>query len=202
MNKILVNKEIAFFDFDGTITNKDSLNVFTKDAVGYFNFYIGLMKISPFLLMFKLKIIKNYQAKNIYLNHFFKRWDYANFKYISNKYSINELDKIIRIDALKRINWHKEEGHEVAIVTASIDSWLNGWCKKNNINLISTKINLENNKIKDSFFIKNCYGEEKVNRILQEYNLKDYKTIYAYGDSTGDREMLSIANKKFYKFFN
>jgi phosphoserine phosphatase len=44
------------------------------------------------------------------------------------------------------------------------------------------------------FISKNCYGQEKVNRLLEvEPDRKNYY-LYAYGDSRGDREMLAFAD--------
>ncbi|GAG97863.1 unnamed protein product, partial [marine sediment metagenome] len=48
---------------------------------------------------------------------------------------------------------------------------------------------------------RNCYGIEKVNRVQETYTLSQYEYIYAYGDSHGDKEMLSIANERYYKNF-
>ena len=48
---------------------------------------------------------------------------------------------------------------------------------------------------------KNCYGIEKVNRINEVINLKEYLNIYAYGDSNGDKQMLKIATHAYYKYF-
>ena len=48
----------------------------------------------------------------------------------------------------------------------------------------------------------NCYGIEKVNRIKEEYDLDEFKNIYVYGNSKGDREMLNLGTHKFYKYFN
>ena len=47
----------------------------------------------------------------------------------------------------------------------------------------------------------NCHGKEKVRRINEAFNLADYSSVYAYGDTPGDRYMLAIANYKFYKPF-
>ena len=67
--------------------------------------------------------------------------------------------------------------------------------------LIATKLASENNRLTGKFATKNCSGVEKLNRIKENYNLDNYKTIYAYGNSKGDKEMLTIADKKFYKYF-
>ena len=48
------------------------------------------------------------------------------------------LEPLIRKKALKEIEWHKENGHDVVIVSASIDLWLKPWCIKNDVALISS----------------------------------------------------------------
>ena len=48
---------------------------------------------------------------------------------------------------------------------------------------------------------KNCFGPEKVSRIKNKFDLKKVKKIYAYGDSTGDSEMLELADYKYLKYF-
>ena len=49
---------------------------------------------------------------------------------------------------------------------------------------------------------ENCSGPEKIRRIKEILNLQDFDKIYAFGNSKGDKEMLSIADHKFFKFFN
>ena len=54
-------------------------------------------------------------------------------------------------------------------------------------------------KVSGRFATKNCYGIEKANRINDMNDLKQYNQIYAYGDSRGDREMLTLAEVATYK---
>ena len=56
-------------------------------------------------------------------------------------------------------------------------------------------------KITGKLINGNCYGNEKVLRVMRLVNIEDYEEIYAYGDSRGDKELLSIAHKPFYKPF-
>ena len=195
-------KGIAFFDFDGTITNKDSLIDFVQFAVGKSSFYFGLFLLSPMLLCYSLKLIPNYIAKEKLIAHFFKGWRSSHFKKLANLYSLEQVDKIIRISAIERIDWHIKNNHKVVVVSASIDCWLEGWCDKKGIALVSTKLEVKDNIVTGKFATKNCYGIEKVNRIKELYDLSEYDEIYAFGDSKGDKEMLSIANERYYRFFN
>ena len=192
--------KIAFFDFDGTITYKDSTINFIRFIKGNTKFFIGIFVLSPFLLLYKLNIISNNATKNIIIKYYFKDMSIEYFRKMAEKFSLKYIDDIVRDKAIKRIKWHKEQGHTVVIVSASIDLWLMPWCYRNNINLISTKLETKNSKI-SGICDKNCFGSEKVNRINREYNLSNYDYIYAYGNSKGDYEMLEIADEKYYKPF-
>ena len=192
---------LALFDFDGTITKKDSLLCFIRYSVGNLKFIIGFTILSPIILAYKFKIISNTKAKEKLLFCFFKNISEEEFRSLATRFSLEYLDTIIRDNAIKTIQKHKKDGDEVVIVSASIECWLKPWCEKNNIKLLSTKLSFKNNRYIGKFSTKNCYGQEKVNRILLEYNLHQYEKIYAYGDSSGDRDMLKLADIKYFKPF-
>lgn len=194
--------ELALFDFDGTITKKDSLTDFIQYAVGKHAYYLGLLSLSPMLIAYKLKSVSNSIAKEKLITRFFKGWDSIQFQKIADKYSLEQIEKIIRAKAMEKITWHKEQGHKVIIVSASMESWLKKWCQKYNIDLIATRLEIQNGKLTGKFATKNCYGIEKVNRIKEQYNPSEYSLIYAYGDSPGDKDMLSIADERYYKNFD
>lgn len=67
--------------------------------------------------------------------------------------------------------------------------------------VIGTQVEVRNGRLTGRFLTKNCYGQEKVNRIL-DY-LPDRKTyrLIAYGDSRGDQELLAFADEAHYKPF-
>lgn len=197
MNK----SKIVFIDFDGTITKDDSLLCFIRYVVGDVKFIIGLLVLSPVLVLYKLKIIPNYKAKQKMLSWFFRGYKKDDFEKVANIYSLKHISKILRYKAIKKLKWHKQEGHKIVIVSASIDFWLRPWCEKNGFDLIATKLEVKDGFITGNLLTKNCYGQEKVNRIQEKYNLDEYSYIYSYGDSKGDKEMLKLANEGFYKPF-
>ena len=193
--------KIAFFDFDGTITEADSTARFIRYLVGDSKFYIGIFLLLPFMFLYILNIISNNSIKQILITYFFKGKNINEFKKHAEYFSLNMLEPLIRKKALKEIEWHKENGHDVVIVSASIDLWLRPWCIKNDIALISSMLEVNDNVITGKTRKKNCYGLEKVIRIKELYNLSEYSYIYSYGNSRGDYEMLRIANESHYKPF-
>ena len=192
---------LALFDFDGTITTKDSMVKFIQYAVGKRKYYFGLLRLSPMLMAYKLNLYPNDKAKERLLAYFFKKITIKEFQEIVIGYDKNELDKIVRKEAIAKILWHKKQGDEVVVVSASMECWLKLWCDRQNIKLIATKLEIENGKFTGKFATPNCYGEEKVTRLQELYPTEQYSHIYAYGDSRGDRELLKLADEAFYKPF-
>jgi HAD superfamily hydrolase (TIGR01490 family) len=199
MNK--KKKNLALFDFDGTISTKDSLVEFIQYAVGKPRYYLGVVFLSPILIAFKLNIIKNHKAKEIFLSHFFKGWDSKRFRDIASSYSLEKLDDIVRDKAIDRIKWHKYQGDKIVVVSASIECWLKAWCEKEELSLISTKLEHKDNKLTGNFSTPNCHGKEKVTRIHNMYHIGDYDIIYAYGDSSGDKELLELSSRPSFQPF-
>ena len=192
---------LALFDFDGTITTDDSLIKFIRFAVGDIKFITGMVLLSPMLIAYKLKLIPNYKAKQYMLAYFFKNMPESKFIQLSKEYSLTHIDTILRKKAMEKIQWHTQQKHKIIIVSASIECWLKPWCNKHNLDLIGTKLEIKDGVITGKFLSKNCYGIEKVHRLQKQYNLDDYDYIYAYGDSHGDKELLKLADKSFYKPF-
>jgi len=183
-------KPLVFFDFDGTITTYDSLIKFIRFVVGDAKTLWGMIFLSPMLVVYKLKLIPNYKAKQLILSYFFKGIDEQEFKKVAKEYSLRHIDTILRPKAMKKIAWHKEQGHKIVIVSASIECWLKPWCDENNLDLIATKLEIKNGVVAAKFLTKNCYGIEKANRVQKQYILSGYDHIYTYGDSRGDKELL------------
>jgi phosphoserine phosphatase len=61
--------------------------------------------------------------------------------------------------------------------------------------------NRKNDMITGKIVGKNCHGEEKVRRIMEQYVISDYSSIHAYGDTSGDRPMLALAHHSFFRPF-
>jgi len=193
--------KIAFFDFDGTITKEDSTIKFIRFFAGDLKYIMGIIILSPLLMLYKLNILSNNYIKKIIITYFFKGISEVNFKNKAKLFSSSIIDKLIRKKALDRLDLHKTQGHTIVVVSASINLWLQDWCDFNNFTLIASELEIVNGKITGSLLSNNCHGPEKVKRILNKYNLSDYTYIYAYGNSRGDYEMLNIANEKHYKPF-
>jgi len=194
-------KQIAFFDFDGTVTKKDTLLEFIKHHKGDGWFWAGFVINSPFLVAYKVGLISNQWAKERILSFFFGKKSLADFQQACNDFSENEIPKLLRPKAIKEIKKLQEAGVEIVLVSASPENWIKKWSSANGISLIATRLETRKQRITGKIDGRNCYGEEKVRRIRETYDLSQYQKIYCYGDTKGDKPMLSLGNISFYKPF-
>lgn len=188
-------KVIVVFDFDGTLTKKDTLLEFIKYACGVRKFYIGFLLHSPLLVMMKLHLYPNWKAKEKVFSYFFKGWEYKKFQELGNLFA-DKIDTFKRDSIVGQLSKHVNNGDYVYVISASIEDWVKPWCQRNQVNMVlGTKIEVdEHGIITGKFSTKNCYGQEKVTRLLDiEPHRNDYY-LYAYGDSRGDKEILSFAD--------
>lgn len=192
---------LALFDFDGTVTSSDSFIGFLIFCAGYKKFILNMTRCLPYLIGMKLGIVPNSRAKEAVLTRFFAGEDAEALYKRGDYYGTHHLDVLVRDSARRRIHEHLKNGDRVIVVSASLDIWLKKWCENNSVELIATQPMIKDGRITGRLAVRNCYGQEKVNRIKQILNPSDYAEIYAYGDSRGDREMLAIAHKPFYRYF-
>ena len=196
-------RKIAAFDFDGTITTKDTFLRFIKFSKGSLAFYWGLFLYSPVILAYKLKLYPNWKAKQLVFTHFFKGMEHSRFVRLGERFA-DEVEIMKRPLAIKEISLHQGQGTKVYIITASIYEWVFPWCMKNGIeSLLATNIEVDSaGLITGKFLSPNCYGREKVIRLLEKEPDRNSYTLFAYGDSRGDRELIKFADKGWFKKFN
>ena len=107
------------------------------------------------------------------------------------KIKIRSIIKNSFMDYLKNI----DNQYEIYIVSASISNYLKPWCDEMGFKLISTELEICDNKLTGKFSTKNCNGIENANRIRESIQLEKYKEILVFGNSKGDFDMMNLATK-------
>jgi len=192
---------LALFDFDGTITSRDTLLEFIYHSKGPIAYFMGFLFLSPVLIAMKLRLIPNWKAKEWVLKLFFYHHTLDSFNQACREFARKRLPALLRRKALDEIREHKRNGHRVVVVTASAENWLRNWADEYQVELLATQLEAENGRLTGNICGRNCHGVEKVERIRKHLTLSDYSAIYAYGDSPGDREMLELGTHSYYKPF-
>ena len=194
--------DIGLFDFDGTITTRESISCFLRYICGSnFRFYRKIITHSHRILMYLAGIYPNWRLKQDILSSFIKGMPEEEFRQLAHKFADERIDNILRPIAIEKLNWHKARGDRIVIVSAGIKDYIEPWALKNGItDVIAVDLEVVDGKMTGRLNGLNCYGEEKVRRIKSSIDLSQYGTIYAYGDTKGDKEMLDMADTAYYRF--
>jgi len=194
---------IAIFDFDGTITKKDSLLEFIIFSKGKLQFYLCFLLFSPMLILMKMKLLSNQKVKQMVFAYLYKGISAETFNKLGMEFC-SIIDKMLLPKAIEALKLHKANGNKVVIISASIENWVKPWADKIGVDaVLATKIETDKKGLLTGRFLtKNCYGLEKVNRFLEAFPNRDNYNLFAYGDSRGDKELIEFADKGFYRRFN
>lgn len=196
-------KKVYVFDFDGTLTTRDTLIEFIRFAKGNVSFVIGFLLFSPILVLMKLGWYPNWKAKQKVFSYFFKGMSIREFEEKCKNFAECRAE-LVRLKGLKAVDKAVDENAKVVIVSASIENWVRAFFRQFGLDMViisGTKIEVKNAVVTGQFIGNNCYGPEKVRRIQELFpDRKQYKLI-AFGDSKGDKELLTYADESHYKPF-
>ena len=185
-------KQVFVFDFDGTLTTRDTLIAFIRYACGTPRFLFGFLLHAPLLVLMKLRLYPNGKAKQRVFTWFFKGMPVEAFDALCQDFA-NTHRHLLRPDVVRVLEQALAEGSEVLIVSASIDNWVQPFFPS--VTVLGTQIEVADGRLTGRFLTPNCYGQEKVRRILALHPDRADYHLTAYGDSRGDREMLAFADE-------
>jgi phosphatidylglycerophosphatase C len=74
------------------------------------------------------------------------------------------------------------------------------WCRTLGADVICTQLETKSGRLTGRYVHGDCCGEEKARRIREHYVLAEYETIHAYGDTEEDRQMLDMADRKYFRW--
>ncbi len=190
--------EVVVYDFDGTLTKSDSLLGFIRYACGSRAMLCGFLRHLPLLMLMKLHCYPNYKAKQQVFSYFFRGMDIRQFDGLCRRYAATHR-QILRPQGVASLEQDSQAGRQVVIVSASVDNWVQPFFP--GVCVLGTQVEVRDGRLTGRFLTPNCYGQEKVRRLLERFPDRGQYRLTAYGDSRGDREMLAFADEAHYKPF-
>lgn len=193
--------KIHVFDFDGTLTGRDTLLEFIRFAKGGKFLLKCLLAHLPQLVAMKLGLKDNGKVKESVFAYCFKGMQLNDFNDLCVNFASTNA-RLLRPAGMLHLRKVMAEGCKVVVVSASIDNWVRPFFSGiNGVTVIATMAEERDGILTGRFASANCYGMEKVNRLKNLFpDIRSYE-LTAYGDSRGDMEMLDFADRGYYKPF-
>ena len=193
---------VAAFDFDGTITTRDTFLLFLSVAFGRRRLMRALVRLAPDVARFGARMQSRDALKARLIATLFAGRDCGPLDAAAEHFSARVATHMLRPGAVKRVRWHRDRGHRLVLVSASLDIYLTYLAEPLGFDdLLCTRLSRRNGVFDGQLLGINCRGEEKVARLGKLIGGYHGHQIFAYGDSDGDREMLRVADFPFYRPF-
>ena len=192
---------IVAFDFDGTLTIRDSFTAFLRWRAGPAGWAIGLAKMTPALAAY-IGDRDRGRIKAASVREFLHGVERQTLEAEAERYADQVWDRFMRPDALACWKAWGEKGAHRVIVTASPETTVAPFARRLGAEgLLGTQLVFDaQDRVTGAFAGENCRGEEKVRRLRAAYG-KDMKLTAAYGDTSGDTEMIAVAAEKGFRVF-
>ena len=194
---------MAAFDFDGTLTRRETLLPFLLHTLGAATVVRNALLLSPILAGYALGLIANNVAKERVFIRCLKGMRMDELQNKGERFASYVLPGLLSHEAMQRLEWHQQQGHRCVVISASLELYVLPWAHSAGFDDVLATL-LETNgegcttgKISGA----NCFGSEKVSRLRALLGERERYTLYAYGDSRGDRELLSFADYAYYRKF-
>jgi phosphatidylglycerophosphatase C len=196
--------EVAAFDFDGTLTRRDTFLPYLWRGLGWPRFLLALLRSSPWLAAYACGLTSNHRAKARLLMASLRGRSEQEIARWSADFVTRYLPHQWQDEMLARLKQHQQQGHCCVIVSASPGIYLHRVGEVLGMDaVLCTELEVRGGALTGRMATRNCHGQEKVLR-LQAWlagrsGLRAPASLHAYGDSRGDLPLLNLADYAWYK---
>jgi phosphatidylglycerophosphatase C len=194
---------VAAFDLDGTLTEGGSVFLWLRRLAGTSKTYRAALGL---LVPLTVGAIRSNRwadsAKERLFHSLLAGRDVEQVAQISREFALEHLEHEGRSALIARLDWHRTQGHDVVIVSASPQIYVDVIAEAlKSDGALGTRLAVDpRGRLTGSYLGKNCRGTEKMRRLSEWIESRNYPTepvIYAYGNSRGDRRLLAGATHPF-----
>jgi phosphatidylglycerophosphatase C len=194
---------VAAFDVDNTLTVRDCVMPFMRRVAGV-NVLLRTVASQPLTVFSLLKNKDRNALKALFVSEVFAGRSESEVNEQGVLFAARVGNGWMRDDVVKRLRWHQSQGHVVVLVSASLSPYLEPLGDLLEVDaVLCTELESDGNVFTGNIRGANCRGAEKVRRLqswCDSSGIPVSSVRYAYGDSSGDTEMLaSVENPNYVK---
>ncbi len=191
--------DLALFDFDGTLTDRETMPDFMHAAVRPGRLWLGKVLLLPLIVGYKARLVPGVVVRAAICFAGFWRVPVAELEAHGEGFARLFLPGTLRPEAMARLAWHQARGDTVLVVSGGLDVYLRPWCQAQGVALLCSSLAHEGGVLTGRYRGGQCVRGEKARRVREAYPLANFGRIHAYGDTPEDRELLALAHEPWYR---
>ncbi|RZL02008.1 MAG: HAD-IB family hydrolase [Rubrivivax sp.] len=193
-------RTVAVFDFDGTVSDRHTFWRYLRFIATPPIFWLSVLTLLPYVVGVLVGRVQLMTAREAFIRRFLGGLTVAEEADYARRFIQGPLKAWIRPAALRRLAWHRSQGHLTLLVSNAPENYLISWGLAAGFDVVcGTRLAVSGGRLTGGLQGTNCVNEEKVRRLKAVVSDLDHCFIYAYGDSDGDHELLAIADRPFYR---
>ena len=191
--------DLALFDFDGTITTRETMPGFMHAAVRPRRLRLGKLLLAPAVIGYRLGVVPGTWIRAAICMFGCRGVPAAELERHGRAFARDVLPGLLRPEAMERIAWHRARGDRVVIVSGGLDVYLEPWAHGHGLELLCSSLERRNGVLTGHYLGPQCVGAEKVRRVMARCPVAGYGRVHAYGDTPEDHAMLAMAHERHYR---
>ncbi|MCE9621635.1 MAG: HAD-IB family hydrolase [Actinomycetia bacterium] len=188
--------DVAAFDVDGTLTVRDCVRPFLLRVGGWTGVSSAVLG-RPLVSLAAAARRDRDRLKELIVGGVLRGRNVEQVEALGEVFAQQVHDGWLRSDMVARLRWHQRAGHPTVLVSASLGPYLRPLGRRLGVDdVLCAEPQRQGDRFTDGLAGGNCRAAEKVRRLdawLLARSL-DRATVWAYGDSAGDRELLARAD--------
>jgi len=192
---------LVAFDFDGTLTAKDSFTAFLRWRIGPLAYYGKMLRLAPAAIGYLFDRDRG-KIKSAAIRVYLGGVQQSQLEQEAADFAAAMAPLMLRPDALRVWRRHRADGARMAIVSASPETIVAPFARGLGADLlIASHIAFDHHgRVSGGLVGRNCRGPEKVTRLREIFG-DEVRLSAAYGDTDGDKEMLALSEHGFMRLF-
>jgi phosphatidylglycerophosphatase C len=185
---------LTFFDFDGTLTRRDSILPFGLClARANPNKRLRTAHFALLMIGLKSRMLSNHQFKERFCRSFLTGESEKDIDDLARMFTVRYLEGILNRPVVETLRSHQQKGDEVYLVSSNFTFLLRPLQQTwNSSGVIATDLEIKSGRFTGRIIGRSCHGPEKLSRVLAVFGSKRVKEATAYGDSRSDRHLLAF----------
>lgn len=191
--------DLALFDFDGTLTTRETFPDFMRFAVAPLRLMLGQVLLAPVVLGYRRGWVSGDFTRASVVQVGLRGVPAERLANQGEAFAHEVLPGLLRPEAMARLAWHRARGDRIVVVSGGLDVYLAPWCRLHGVELLCSKLEARDGRMTGRYAGAQCVGEEKVRRVRALCDPDGFNAVHAYGDTHEDHAMLALAHHAFYR---
>ncbi|HEU4991795.1 MAG TPA: HAD-IB family hydrolase [Luteimonas sp.] len=191
--------DLALFDFDGTITTHEAMPAFVRATTSRPRLVAGYLLLWPMILGYKLGMVSGSRVRAAIVRVAYTGRPAAWLQARGADFARDDLERHLRPEAMRRIEWHRARGDAVLVVSGGLAEYLQPWADAHGLEVACSRLGRRGDRLTGRYEGAQCVGADKARRVAARFDLTDFARIHAYGDTAEDEHLLAMATDRFYR---